>query len=62
MTASDAAPEQSSPREEETLAEWLKKDNFTLSMASSFFGFFAHAGALYVRACLGTGACSKLLN
>ena len=33
-----------------TLAEWLRAKPFTLAMASSFFGFFAHAGALQVRA------------
>lgn len=45
----DAAPVQSSAEGEMTLAEWLRAKPFTLAMASSFFGFFAHAGALQVR-------------
>jgi|APGre2960657505_1045072.scaffolds.fasta_scaffold145333_2 hypothetical protein len=32
-----------------TLAEWLAAAPFTLAMASSYFGFFAHAGMLQVR-------------
>ena len=31
---------------QETLEEWLRREPFTLAMSSSFFGFFAHAGAL----------------
>ena len=29
-----------------TLAEWLRDGPFTLALASSFFGFYHHAGAL----------------
>ena len=33
----------------ETLAEGLARGPFTLALSSSFFGFYAHAGALQVR-------------
>ena len=33
---------------EQTLAEWLAAGPFTLAMSSSFFGFYAHAGAIQV--------------
>ena len=29
-----------------TLADWLRDGPFTLALASSFFGFYHHAGAL----------------
>ena len=29
-----------------TLADWLRKEPFALALSSSFFGFYAHAGAL----------------
>jgi len=32
----------------QTLREWLKKDDFTLTMSSGFFGFYAHLGFLSV--------------
>lgn len=40
----DAAPE--SAPQLQSLAEWLRDGEFTLALASSFFGFYAHAGAL----------------
>jgi NTE family protein len=30
----------------QTLGEWLKAEDFALTMSSGFFGFFAHCGAL----------------
>ena len=45
-----AAPATSPPEAEQTLAEWLAAGPFTLAMSSSFFGFYAHAGALQARA------------
>lgn len=35
----------------QTLAEWLREAPFALALASSFFGFYAHAGALQGTAC-----------
>lgn len=32
-----------------TLRDWLLEGPFTLSLASSFFGFFAHCGVLQAR-------------
>ena len=37
----------------ETLEEWLSKEPFTLTMSSSFFGWYAHLGVL--RALLEAG-------
>jgi hypothetical protein len=35
--------------EEQTLAEWLAQGPYTLALSSSFFGYYAHAGALQAR-------------
>jgi hypothetical protein len=45
---SDATPPAEAGQQQQTLKEWLCAQPFTLAMASSFFGFYAHAGALQV--------------
>ena len=56
-TETDAAPaevEQTAAATEQSLADWLREGPFALALASSFFGFYAHAGAVQ-------GACEARL-
>jgi hypothetical protein len=49
----DAGPEAPPAGALQSLADWLREGPFALALASSFFGFYAHAGALQ-------GACAEI--